>query len=85
MRRRELCVGKFFKLGISERWLYKLLGELKEELDCPIVYDQHRRSYVYRVKGRIKFGFQKNLTEEEKMQLTGGTCRKIGSLYLFVQ
>lgn len=30
------------KLNISERWLYKLLGELRDELDCPIEYDQYK-------------------------------------------
>lgn len=46
------------KLGISERWLYKFLKILKEELDCPIEYDRYRKSYVYRKYGNICFGFK---------------------------
>ena len=61
-----------YKLDISERWLYNLLGELKEELHCPIVYDHNQRSYVYEEKGKMVFGFQVTLTEEEKRSITGG-------------
>lgn len=46
------------KLGISERWLYNLLRELKEELGCPIVYDHIRRSYIYEKEGKIVIGFR---------------------------
>lgn len=73
------------KLGISERWLYKLLRELKEEMDCPIVYDRHKHSYKYKVSGKIVVGFQKNLTKKEKNRTRGGFCNKSESLYLFVQ
>lgn len=54
------------KLGISERWLYKLLKELKEELDCPIIYDHHRQSYIYEERGKIVVGFQKIWRENGK-------------------
>lgn len=74
------------KLDISERWLYNLLDELKMELDCPIVYDRHRQSYVYKVSGEMFIGFQpQNLSKEEKKQIRGGISKKIFSLYLFVQ
>ena len=72
------------KLNISERWLYKLLGELREELDCPIEYDQYVRSYVYSVKGKMVIGFQKNLSKEEMRQTIGGYYRKyFHCIYLF--
>ncbi len=73
------------KLGISERWLYKLLGELKEELNCPIAYDQQRQSYVYEEKGKMFFGFQETLPENEKRHVTGGYSRRVKPLYLFMQ
>lgn len=73
------------KLDISERWLYKLLGELREELDCPIEYDQYKQSYVYRVKGKMVIGFQENLTREEMRQTIGGFFIKRIPLYLLVQ
>jgi len=60
------------KLDISERWLYKLLGELKEELDCPITYDHRQQSYVYEKKGKMIFGFQPALSDEEKRSINGG-------------
>lgn len=65
------------KLDISERWLYKLLKELKMELDCPITYDRRKQSYVYEVKGQIVVGFQqKNMSKEEKMRVNGGLYKK---------
>lgn len=75
------------KLDISERWLYKLLDELKMELDCPIQYDTYRQSYVYKQPGSILIGFQKKLSQEEKRQIGGGKMnfKKIAPLYLFVQ
>lgn len=74
------------KLDISERWLYNLLDELKMELDCPIIYDHRRRSYIYEVKGEMFIGFrQKNLSREEKKQIRGGFSQDLSPLYLFVQ
>lgn len=49
------------KLDISERWLYKLLGELREELDCPITYNRCRQSYEYEKPGKLILGFQKEI------------------------
>jgi len=73
------------KLDISERWLYKLLGELRNELDCPITYNRCRQSYEYEEPGRLIVGFQKEIEDTEAAQLTGGFSEKICSLYLFVQ
>lgn len=75
------------KLDISERWLYMLLDELKEELDCPIQYDRHRRSYIYGEKGSIAFGFQKKLSKKEEKKISGGeiVTQKCETLYLFMQ
>jgi len=60
------------KLGISERWLYKFLRELREEFDCPIKYDYYRQSYVYEERGRIMMGFE-NLSNEKKENIIGGS------------
>lgn len=71
------------RLGISERWLYKFLQELKEELDCPISYDQYQQSYVYEENGQIMVGF-KELSKKEKHQVSGGSNQKISHcIYLF--
>ena len=72
------------RLGISERWLYKFLRELKEELDCPITYDSYKQSYVYEERGRVKVGFVQ-LSRNEKRKVQGGTTDKIRLLYLFIQ
>lgn len=45
------------KLGISERWLYNFLDEIKSELDCPIRYNRMKRSYVYEKPGKVLIGF----------------------------
>lgn len=73
------------KLDISERWLYKFLRELKEEFDCPIIYDHYKQSYVYEEQGSITLGFQKRLSEKEKRQISGGRILKRSSycMYLF--
>jgi hypothetical protein len=60
------------KLGISERWLYIFLDELKQELDCPIRYDRSRRSYVYKEPGSILLNFQRELSDKEGRQIAGG-------------
>jgi len=49
------------KLEISERWLFRLLEELRMELNCPIRYCRRTRTYFYKRKGRIRIGF----TEDE--------------------
>lgn len=72
------------KLGISERWLYKFLRELKEEFDCPITYDHYRQSYVYEDHGKIKIGFQ-HLADEQQKKIGGGCSKKSKSLYVFIQ
>jgi len=72
------------KLGISERWLYIFLDELKTELDCTIRYDRSKCSYIYEKQGKVVLGFEK-ISVEEKKEISGGLLRKNESLYLFVQ
>lgn len=72
------------RLDISERWLYKFLRELREEFDCPIVYDHYRQSYVYEERGQIVVGFE-NLSNEKKQEISGGFLRKNDPLYLLIQ
>lgn len=60
------------KLGISERWLYIFLDELKTELNCPIKYDRRRRSYVYKLPGKISIGFVCEIGEQQLRKVSGG-------------
>lgn len=60
------------KLGISERWLYKLLDELKTELHCPIYYDRMRRSYIYDKPGKVIIGFTKEINSKQLNEISGG-------------
>lgn len=53
------------KLGISERWLYKLLTELREDLKCPIRYSRRFRSYYYDRRGSLHLGFDHHNELEE--------------------
>ncbi|MCH2451442.1 MAG: hypothetical protein MK198_15055 [Gracilimonas sp.] len=57
------------KLGISERWLYEILNELKHDFDCPIKYSRRRRSYVYTCRGSLMIEF---MSEEEQRSLNAG-------------
>lgn len=65
------------KLGISERWLYTLLDELKTELNCPIRYDRRRRSYVYKKPGKVVIGFTNEMQKWEMKKVSGGKKTKI--------
>jgi hypothetical protein len=60
------------KLGISERAWYKLRDELVNDLELPIAYCPHRKSYVYTQEGRFLVGF-KPLGEDKKATLGGGS------------
>jgi len=57
------------KLGISERWLYELLNELRYDLGCPIRYSKTKRSYVYTRKGSLVIEF---ISEEEQRAVNAG-------------
>jgi hypothetical protein len=65
------------KLGISERWLYFLLDELKTELECPIRYDRRRRSYIYEKPGKVMIGFTKEMGKQHLKKVSGGKSFKI--------
>lgn len=69
------------KLGISERWLYIFLDELKQELDCPIKYDRCRQTYIYKKPGSILLSFKHELSEEERKRIVGGK-KKISTKYI---
>lgn len=56
------------KLNISERWLYNLLAELREDLNCPIRYSRRFRSYYYAQKGRLRLGFDLHTEIEEPVE-----------------
>jgi hypothetical protein len=60
------------KLGISERWLYIFLDELRTELDCPICYDRMRRSYIYDKPGKVIIGFTKEMNHQGLREISGG-------------
>jgi hypothetical protein len=71
------------KLDISERWLYVLLDELKNELGCPIKYDRKRRSYIYGEHGKIRIGFTKEMNHQELREIEGKiNFTTLTSLYL---
>jgi hypothetical protein len=71
------------KLGISERWLYIFLEELKMELDCPIRYDRRKQSYVYEKPGKVVIGFTRELESWQMRKVSGGENFKfISSLYV---
>ncbi|MDI6402566.1 hypothetical protein QLX67_11215 [Balneolaceae bacterium ANBcel3] len=60
------------KLGISERWLYVLLEDLKLELGCPIQYDRRRQSYVYKKPGKVIIGFTGEVEAWQAKKISGG-------------
>lgn len=60
------------------------MRELREEFDCPIIYDHYRQSYVYEERGQIIVGFE-HLSENYESRVIGGKFKKDETLYLFVQ
>ena len=59
------------KLGITERAWYKFRDELVNDLNLPIDYCPHSRSYVYTEEGSFEIGFKK-LTPNKAANLNGG-------------
>lgn len=59
------------KLGITERAWYKLRDELVNDLNLPIQYCPHNRSYVYTEAGSFEIGFKK-LSDDQSANLNGG-------------
>lgn len=59
------------KLGITERAWYKFRDELVNDLNLPIDYCPHSRSYVYTEEGSFEIGFKK-LTPDKAANLNGG-------------
>jgi hypothetical protein len=45
------------KLGVSEKTVYAIVGDMREVLGAPIEYCRHRQSYVYTRPGTLDFGF----------------------------
>jgi hypothetical protein len=59
------------KLCITERAWYKLRDELVNDLNLPIDYCPHSRSYIYTEEGSFEIGFKK-IPPNIAANLTGG-------------
>jgi hypothetical protein len=59
------------KLCITERAWYKFRDELVNDLNLPIEYCTHSRSYVYTEEGSFEIGFKK-LPPDKAANLNGG-------------
>lgn len=59
------------KLGITERAWYKFRDELVNDLNLPIDYCPHSRSYVYTEEGSFEIGFKK-IPPDKAANLNGG-------------
>jgi len=59
------------KLCITERVWYKLRDELVNDLNLPIDYCPHSRSYIYTEEGSFEIGFKK-ISPDTAANLTGG-------------
>ena len=73
------------KLGISERWLFHLLDEIREELDCPIRYNRLRRSYEYEKPGKVMIGFLNEAELDIKSLKSTNGGHLLHSTYLYIQ
>ena len=60
------------KLGISESHLYRILNNLKEKANCPIIFDKGRNSYIYEHDGKLVIKFCYELEKEELQEINGG-------------
>ena len=72
------------KLCITERAWYKFRDELVNDLNLPIDYCPHSRSYVYAEDGSFEIGFRK-LPKDETEKLTGGRTALTTFGYYFWQ
>lgn len=59
------------KLCITERAWYKFRDELVNDLNLPINYCPHSRSYVYTEEGSFEIGFKK-IPPDKAANLNGG-------------
>lgn len=60
------------RLDLTERAWYKLRDELINDLNVPIAYDAHARTYYYQQEGQLLFTFQRKLTTDDMEKLEGG-------------
>ena len=59
------------KLNTTERSVYRIIKQLKE-LGCPIYFDNQRQSYCYKCKGKLKFKFETEPTDNKTIEDLGG-------------
>jgi hypothetical protein len=64
------------KLGLSERAWYNLRDELINDLDVPLAYDPHRRTYYCTEAGQLLFRFRRKLAPEDMEKMDGGNARQ---------
>jgi predicted transcriptional regulator len=47
------------RLGVSKRTLHFTISIMKDKFNAPIIYNRHRRSYIYKEEGYVILSFQK--------------------------
>lgn len=60
------------RLGITERAWHKIRDELVNDLNLPLAYDPHCKTYYYTEEGQLVFEFRKKLTNDDMEKLEGG-------------
>ena len=61
------------KLGISKDSVYRLIELMKADLNAPVVYNKHRKTFEYGKEGRLNIGFSiKSLNTTKMGDIIGG-------------
>ena len=61
------------RLEISRSTFFRVLEDMKENLNAPIVYNSTLNRYEYEQVGRVYIGFFTNLDENDLMKIKGGS------------
>jgi len=61
------------RLEISRSTFFRVLEDMKENLNAPIVYNSTLNRYEYEQEGQIHIGFFTNLDENDLMRIEGGS------------
>lgn len=62
------------KLDISKDSIYRLIEFMKIDLEAPIVYNKHQKTFEYSTEGRLNIGFElQSIATTEMEKIKGGS------------
>jgi len=74
------------KLEVSKDSVYRLIECMKSDLEAPIVYNKHKKTFEYTADGCLNIGFNlKPLNEKDMNTITGGCNYKLSKNFSISQ